>query len=207
MTVAFAWLPGLGAAVLGALIGTLSIVGAVVTSMYLRRRLSRYRGWWRKVKPQKRVGDQVEALKRAVADMEDTDAYRYEHARTTMFAAERELKMADLALNHGQLYNALLHAKIGIQLVSWAENLAARDEEIDSNGVVTTALLKGLEQLSLWQLPEAEEILRQICDCSRVNFAARRIALRAHSWILDAWGMYKEAESEAMQVASILGPF
>jgi hypothetical protein len=154
----------------------------------------------------KRVAERIEYLSTQIARLEATESGNSVHAdkvRSVRWAACKSLQISELARESRALDRSLLHARIGIELCKWSERLSTDSDADDRDGTVTGLLTSGFEQLAAWQLPEAENSFKQICESRQAHVAAKAISLRAHGWILDYWGCYSQAESEARQAADL----
>lgn len=145
-------------------------------------------------------------LKRVVDRLEkqrDNNAPLAQPAVRARLAASKALEMSELACQHNAWHRSWLHARTGLLLSRWCERLLECQGCDDADGQMTDRLLFGFQQLASWSLPESESSFRQILQIRGVDPIARKIALAAHSWILDYWGFYAEAENEAWQSGQI----
>lgn len=169
-------------------------------------RAVRYYRWCRVPPLSKRLSLKIEQLSAQIAELEksqDGSAVHADKARSVRWAASKSLQISELARESRALDRSLLHARIGLELCKWSSRLAACRDADDCQGTVTTLLTDGFGQLAAWQLPEAENSFKQICESARAHVAAKAISLRAHGWILDFWGCYAQAEEEARQAADL----
>lgn len=185
--------------------GMLALLGAMVLVQRICK-LVRRRRWCRIPSEQKRSIDKIASLKVLIQSLESCSTGECPlaaSASSSRWAAQKELDIAELAGENRVWHRSFLHAKIGSELAGWSDRLRKCSKADDREGTATRLILSGFEHLTAWRLVEAESCFQQICEWPGFDIAAKAISLRAHSWILDFWGLYSQAETETRQAAEL----